>query len=69
MYPQIDPSHIPGGVPMALSPEVGMVNVQRRISGYGHAPSQMNVEILREHASFNFSAIDFHRVCKKCGRK
>eukprot|EP00957_Ditylum_brightwellii_P155765 11858758-Ditylum_brightwellii.AAC.2 len=69
MYPQIDSSQIPGGTPMMLLPEVGMVNVQRRISAHGHAPFQMNVEISREHVSFDFSAVDFDCVCKKCGRK
>eukprot|EP00957_Ditylum_brightwellii_P061607 4674795-Ditylum_brightwellii.AAC.1 len=64
MYPQIDPSQTPGGAPMMLPPEVGMVNVQRRISAHDHAPFQMNAEIPMECASFDFSAVDFHCVYK-----
>eukprot|EP00957_Ditylum_brightwellii_P027856 2105166-Ditylum_brightwellii.AAC.1 len=65
MYPQIDPSQIPGVAPMMLPPEVGIVNVQRRIRAHGHASFQMNVEIPREHASLNFSDVDICHVCKQ----
>eukprot|EP00957_Ditylum_brightwellii_P141286 10764840-Ditylum_brightwellii.AAC.1 len=54
---------------MMLPPDVGMVSVQRRLSAHGHAPFQMNVEIPREHASFNFSAVDFQHVCKNAVEK
>ena len=58
-YPQSNVRHIPGGAPMTLPPEVGMVNVGRHSSEHGHAPFQVDVQNPRECAPNNFSLADF----------
>ena len=54
-YPQSNVRHIPGGAPMTLPPEVGMVNVGRHSSEHGHAPFQVDVQSPRECALTMFS--------------
>jgi hypothetical protein len=61
-YPQIDIQQIPTGVPMALNPNVAMVNVGRRESVQGRAP--YSIRLQQNDVQIALPKPSFRAICK-----
>jgi hypothetical protein len=61
-YPQIDIQQIPTGVPIALNPNVEMVNVGRRESVQGQAP--YSIRLQQNDVQIALPKPSFRAICK-----